>query len=501
MINKEKQDKINTMNIDITNGFSEGLTTLVVPMFKQESLKGWLSILSNLLDVPEELLISDFRATHKEVFTTYWNGQRVVLLGLGENIRQGEIIEAFRSLSHKMKNKGLNNLGVDFINFQFESIETDLIPMFTEMAASGLTLGQYDIALLKSKKEIVEGISSVEFLINLSEMELADEAAKRGFGVAETQIEIMTLLNLPASHKTALTLADWALASGEKYGYSVKVFDKEGIEDIGLHALLAVNRGSEIPPRFIVMEYKPEDEEDIETVGLVGKGVTYDTGGLSIKTQGMHYMKSDMGGAAAVFGMMEVAAKLNLAVHLIGIVPTTDNCVDAYSIKPGDVIGSYSGLTIEVMDTDAEGRLILADGLNYLVRNYSTDVLIDLATLTGSAVRTLGYEAAAMFTQNDDLAADLYESGLRTGEKLWRLPMWDEYKKNLKSDIADVRNYGLSPLSGASEAAKFLEHFVDEHEAYVHLDIAGAAYKDSEYSKQKSGTAYGVRLLMDYLNI
>lgn len=489
------------MNIKITNEFSTDLTTLVVPMLKQESLKGWLSVLSNLLNVPEELLESDFKGTHKEIFTTYWNGQRVILLGLGEDIRQGEITEAFRSLSHKMKEKEVDDIGIDFINFQMETIEEDLIPMFVEMASNGLVLGQYDIALLKSKKEPRKKLNNTEFLININLIDVANEAAERGVAVGTSQMEIMTLLNLPASHKTALVLADWAMASGEKYGYSVQVFDKAAIEKMGMHALLAVNRGSEIPPRFIVMEHKPSDVENLQTVGLVGKGVTYDTGGLNIKTQGMHYMKSDMGGAAAVLGMMEVAAKLNLPVHLIGIVPTTDNCVDALSIKPGDVINSYSGLTIEVMDTDAEGRLILADGLSYLVRNYSPDVVVDLATLTGSAVRTLGYEAAAMFTQNDDLAKDLYHSGLRTGEKVWRLPMWDGYKKNLKSDIADVRNYGLSPLSGASEAAKFLEHFVDEHDAYVHLDIAGAAYKDSEYFKQKSGTAYGVRLLMDYLNV
>jgi len=311
----------------------------------------------------------------------------------------------------------------------------------------------------------------------------------------------MTLLNLPASHKTALVLADWAAKSGDKYGYDVQIFNKEQIEELGLHALLAVNRGSEIPPRFIVMEHKPEGFENMKTIGIVGKGVTYDTGGLNIKTRGMHFMKSDMGGAAAVLGTMEMAAKLNLPIHLIGIVPSTDNCVDATAYKPGDVINSYSGKTIEVMDTDAEGRLCLADGLSYLVRNFSPDVVIDLATLTGSSVQTLGYAAGALFSQNDDLAKELYESGLKTGEKVWRLPMWDDYKKNLHSDIADLRNFGLTPLAGAAEAAKFLEHFVDEHEAYAHLDIAGVAYTDSEYTKQKAGTAFGIRLLKDYISI
>jgi leucyl aminopeptidase len=487
------------MNLQTVNGFSPDLTTLVIPMFKQSSLNGWLSTLSEMLSIPEELLISDFQAEHKTIFTTFGNGQRIMLLGLGENIEAQPIIEAFRSFSNKTKGKNFQSIGVDFINFQFDNIETDLIPMFCEWAANGLALGQYDIGLLKTDKKAVEGIEKAEFLTDENIENDGQNALNKGLQIAETQMEVMTLLNLPSSHKNALIMADWAIESGKKYGYLVQVFEKAEIEKLGLHALLAVNRGSEIPPRFIVMEHKPKNGEVSKTVGLVGKGVTYDTGGLNIKTQGMHHMKSDMGGAAAVFGALEIAAKLDLPIHLIGIVPTTDNCVDANSIKPGDVIGSFSGLTIEVMDTDAEGRLILADGLNYLVKNYSPDVLIDLATLTGSSVRTLGYAAGALFTQNDDLARDLYESGLRTGEKLWRLPMWNEYKKNLKSDIADLRNYGLTPLFGASEAAKFLEHFIENHPAYAHLDIAGTAYIDSEYATHKSASAFGVRLLLDYL--
>jgi leucyl aminopeptidase len=488
------------MKISIVDGFSADVNTLVVPMFQQKDLEAWLESLAELLEIETEFLQSDFKAKHKEVFTAYANGKRVILLGLGKEIKQSPIIEAFRSFSNATKGKYFGNIGVDLMNFQFENIEADLIPFFTELATNGLALGQYDIRLLKSEKEALTGINSVEFLTNETDQADAENAANVGLAIAETQKEAMTLLNLPASHKTALVLADWAVQSGEKYGYDVQIFDKAQIEALGLHALLAVNRGSEIPPRFIVMEHKPEGFESMKTVGLVGKGVTYDTGGLNIKTRGMHFMKSDMGGAAAVLGTMEMAAKLNLPIHLIGIVPSTDNCVDATAYKPGDVINSYSGKTIEVMDTDAEGRLCLADGLSYLVRNFSPDVVIDLATLTGSSVQTLGYAAGALFSQNDDLAKDLYESGLRTGERVWRLPMWDDYKKNLHSDIADLRNFGLTPLAGAAEAAKFLEHFVDEHENYAHLDIAGVAYIDSEYTKQKAGTAFGIRLLKDYFN-
>ena len=151
------------------------------------------------------------------------------------------------------------------------------------------------------------------------------------------------------------------------------------------------------------------------------------------------------------------------------------------------------------MDTDAEGRLCMADGLSYLVRNYSPNVVIDIATLTGSSVQTLGYAAGALFSQNDDLAKDLYECGLRTGERVWRLPMWDDYKKNLHSDIADLRNFGLTPLAGAAEAAKFLEHFVDEHQAYAHLDIAGVSFGASQYAKMKSATGFGIQLITNFI--
>ena len=215
----------------------------------------------------------------------------------------------------------------------------------------------------------------------------------------------------------------------------------------------------------------------------------------------MHLMKSDMGGAAAVFGAMELCAKLRLPIHLVGIVPATENSVDALAIKPSDVINSYSGKTIEIIDTDAEGRLILADGLSYMVRHYKPDVLIDLATLTGSAVRTFGYHAAGLFSNDDELAAKLYEASETCGELVWRLPLWDVYKDDIKSDVADVRNFSGRPLAGAIGAAKFLEVFTQDHPSWAHLDIAGVAFSDMEFSSQKSATAFGVRLLMEYLDL
>jgi len=250
-----------------------------------------------------------------------------------------------------------------------------------------------------------------------------------------------------------------------------------------------------------VLEYKPATAQTGQTIGLVGKGVTFDTGGISIKdSTNMHLMKSDMGGAAAVLGTVELAAKLQLPVHLVGVIPSTENSVDGDSTKPGDVIGSYAGKTIEVIDTDAEGRLILADALAYVIKNHQPDVLIDLATLTGSVIGTLGYVAAGLFTTNDTLANTLLNVSDKTGEKLWRLPMWDDYKEDLKSDVADVKNYHGKPFAGAIMGAKFLEVFTSKHPAWAHLDIAGTAFTDSEFGSQKNATAYGIRLLTTYLS-
>ena len=306
-------------------------------------------------------------------------------------------------------------------------------------------------------------------------------------------------MNAPSNYKSPEKLAEWAVESGRENNYKVTILDKNKLHELHMYALLAVSKGSDLPPVMIVTDYAPEKYE--KTIALVGKGVTFDTGGISIKpSANMHLMKSDMGGAAAVLGTVELAAQLKLPVRIIGIIPATENCVDGSSMKPGDVIKSYAGKTIEVIDTDAEGRLILADGLSYAVREFKPDVVIDLATLTGSVIQTLGYEAAGLFSVSDTLAQHLTRAGEKTGERLWRLPVWDEYKEEISSDIADLKNYHGKPLAGAIVAAKFLEVFTDEHPEWAHLDIAGMAFGDNEFAPGRAGTGYGIRLLRDYLS-
>ena len=368
----------------------------------------------------------------------------------------------------------------------------------------GVRGGGYDLKLYQTDKTdapvFFSEAGALTLYIKEAERDVAQDALARGEAIAQTQLQMLDLMNAPANYKNPQTLADWTVASGKQHNYAVTILDKAELERQQLGALLSVSQGSDVPPVLIIAEYKPEGVENPPKVGLVGKGVTFDTGGVSIKSStNMHLMKSDMGGAAAVLGTVEVAAKLKLPIHVIGIVPSTENSTDGRSTKPGDVITAYSGKTIEIIDTDAEGRVILADGLGYMVRNFQPDVLIDLATLTGSVIAALGYHAAGLFTPNDTLAAQLIESANQTGEQLWRLPVWDAYLEDIKSDVADVKNYSGKPLAGSISAAKFLEFFSEKHPAWAHLDIAGMAFADTEFGSQKNATGFGIRLLIDYL--
>jgi len=368
-----------------------------------------------------------------------------------------------------------------------------------EAIVNGLLVGASPTALYKTSDVKPHPFNTPEAVLHIQAADTPDMrgAVERARILAAAQRRTMALINTPSNRKSAVTVAETVVESGKRHGYAVEVFDGKRLLQEGFHALLAVNRGSENPARFLLLTY--EGAGATRHIALVGKGVTYDSGGYSIKpTDSMQHMRSDMAGAATVIGAIEAAADLKLPVKLTGAIPLTDNMVDATSYKPGDVIGSYSGKTIEVIDTDAEGRIILADALTYVVRNRKPDVMVDLATLTGAAVRAIGSAASALFTNNDALAAALSEAGDATGERLWRLPLWDEYKDDIASDIADVKNLG-KVTAGAISAAKFLEIFTEGHSAWAHIDVAGTVYGDNEFGKAKSATGYGVRLLVNWV--
>lgn len=307
------------------------------------------------------------------------------------------------------------------------------------------------------------------------------------------------LVNEPVMHLTANELANEAKMAGEKYGFKVEVLNKKKIESLKMGGLLAVNKGSQDPPTFTIMEYKPTNAVNKKPIVLVGKGVVYDTGGLSLKpTAGsMDSMKSDMGGAAAVIGTLISVANSKLPLHIIGLTPATDNRPGEKAYTPGDVIKMYDGSTVEVLNTDAEGRMILADALAY-AKKYKPEVVIDLATLTGAAAVAIGkFGVVAMGTAKDEVFNELSTAGEEVYERIARFPFWDEYNELLKSSIADVKNIG-GREGGAITAGKFLERFTDY--PYVHLDIAGPAFLNADDGyRPKGGTGVGVRLLFNYL--
>ncbi len=306
------------------------------------------------------------------------------------------------------------------------------------------------------------------------------------------------LVNEPLSYLTAVQLSEEIKKMGETSGFSVEVFHKLKIESLKMGGLLAVNKGSVDPPTFSILTWKPENPVNDRPIVLVGKGVVFDTGGLSLKPthESMDYMKCDMGGAAAVAGAFYALAKNKLPVWVVGLVPATDNRPDGNAYVPGDVITMYDGTTVEVLNTDAEGRMLLADALSY-AKQYDPELVIELSTLTGSAHMAIDkFGIVGMGNASREVMENLKECGEYSSERIAEFPFWDEYKEQLKSDIADLKNIG-GRYAGAITAGKFLEHFTDY--PYIHLDIAGPAYNKVPFNyRGKGGSGVGVRILFHY---
>lgn len=339
-----------------------------------------------------------------------------------------------------------------------------------------------------------------EFVLASADKKRAAELSsgiKRATLLCESTFLARDLENAPGNEIYPETLAQRVRQIGEESGFGVTILDEKKIRELKMGGLLGVAQGSDKPPRFIIMEHNA-GSTTLPTAVLVGKGVTFDSGGISIKpSANMAEMKMDMSGAAAVIGTMKAAAALKLPLHLVGLIPTTENLLGGSALKPGDVITHFNGKTSEVDNTDAEGRLILADALSYASK-YNPEIVIDLATLTGACVVALGHHATGMMGNNQPAMDALKLSGERTYERVWQLPMFQEYEKQIKSEIADVKNVG-GRWAGAITAALFLKHFIGEYK-WVHLDIAGTAIMEeaSEYIS-KGGSGTGVRLLVDFL--
>jgi leucyl aminopeptidase len=369
-------------------------------------------------------------------------------------------------------------------------------PEFSMAVAEGMALGNYQfLKYLKDKRKRQNSMHT----IHICDKKLSADDTAELQNLVDATMFARTLINEPVSYLTAVQFGKEMTKAGKEAGFSVKVLNQKEIEAKKMGGLLAVNAGSVDPPTFTVMEYKHEKAKNKKPIVLVGKGVVFDTGGLSLKpTPGsMDEMKCDMSGAAAVVGAMIAIASNQLHVHVIGLVPATDNRPGMNAVCPQDIITISDGTTVEVLNTDAEGRLILADALVW-AKQYKPELCIDLATLTGAAVRAIGsYASAVMGTAEQKMMDHLAESGMNTWERTVQFPMWKEYGDEMKSEIADLKNLG-SGNAGQITAGKFLEHFTDY--PWIHIDIAGPAYINAASGyRTKGGTGVGVRLLYDFI--
>jgi len=401
-------------------------------------------------------------------------------------------------LLNQIKNEEVKNLHIFIPKYDSFKKYFDKEEYFYQTFVEGIILGNYSFDKYLSEKKEQKDIY-VNFYADNSK--LLKAAITRALNIMEGVNFTKNLQNEPAVTLTPDVLAKRINSTLIKAGAKVKVFNEKEIKKRKMGGVMAVGKGSDFPPRFIVIEYNGAGKnKKKKKVALVGKGVTFDSGGISIKPSShMGEMKADMSGAAVVAGVILAAAKAQLPVNLIGVIPSVENMPSGKALKPGDIIRTASGKSIEVDDTDAEGRIILSDALDYASKA-KPDVIIDLATLTGAVVVSLGEIVAGLFTKNDKLAEELYKTGLKTYDRVWRLPLWDDYNTLIKSDVADVKNIGPR-WGGAITAAKFLEHFVDKKIPWAHLDIAGPAmaHEFNNYTK-KYMTGFGVRLLFEYLS-
>ncbi|MHB8908748.1 MAG: leucyl aminopeptidase [Syntrophales bacterium] len=423
--------------------------------------------------------------------------KRIVIVGLGKRIDFS--LERVRG-AYATAAQHVRSLNVSEMSTTLDFGAVDLpIDRLAEAAVEGVILGLYQFTPFKTiDREDIREISEFTILDT-------DEAAVKVIRAAAKAAEIIAgsvafardIVSTPGNEMTPTDLANEALQSARGKNIQCRILEAEEIRSLGMNALLGVAAGSEQPPKMIIMEYRG-GKKSSPVIALVGKGLTFDSGGISIKpSEKMDQMKSDMAGGAAVIATVRAAAELGLPVNLVGIVPATENLPGGKAYKPGDILKTLSGKTVEVVTTDAEGRLILADALTYVGR-YKPAVIIDLATLTGACIVALGDHVIGMMGTDVDLMREIREAAEFTGERVWELPLWEEYNELIKGDAADYKNSG-GRAGGAITAAAFLEKFTGGY-PWAHLDIAGPAWltKDKPYCP-KGASGVGVRLLVQFL--
>jgi leucyl aminopeptidase len=420
--------------------------------------------------------------------------ERVLLVGLGRERDFNE--SAYRTaLSAAVKALKATGAADATITLTDLAIRKRDFGWKVEHAVLAVMEGAYRFDKLKSKPAAAKRpLKKVVFTTaSRGEVGAGETAIGRAVAIAEGIALAKDLGNLPGNHCTPTYLAEQAVDLGKRHGLKVQVLEQKDCEKLGMGCFLAVAQGSREPPKFIVMEYNG-GKRGAAPVALVGKGITFDTGGISIKPAAeMDEMKFDMCGAASVFGAMKAIALMKLPLNVVAVVPSTENMPGGKAIKPGDIVTTMSGQTVEILNTDAEGRLILCDALTY-VEKYKPVAVVDIATLTGAMVIALGHVATGMFANSDALAAELIAAGDASWDRAWHMPLWDDYQDGLKSNFADIPNIGAR-AGGSITAACFLSRFTKSY-PWAHLDIAGTAWKSGA---EKGATGRPVGLLTHFL--
>lgn len=427
--------------------------------------------------------------------------KRILLLGLGE--KEKFTIDKLRQASAKagqeMRNKGIKNFAMN-IPSPTPLPQGEVAKRVGQAIAEGLLLGLYQFNEYKTEKKNNKKVDEAVIVLDKK----ADERdIKNGVEIGRILAEAANftrdLVNRPSNDKTPIMLADEAKRMSKRFGLSCEVLDEKEIKRLKMGGLIGVSKGSNEPPRFIILEHN-RNKKGINTIVIIGKAITFDSGGISIKpSENMEKMKYDMSGGAAVMGAMMAAAGLKIPLLIVGLIPATENLPSGTAQKPGDVVRMMDGKTVEIISTDAEGRMILGDALIY-ARRYKPDAVIDLATLTGACVIALGNDAIGMMGTDDKLKERLKKAGELSYERVWELPLWDEYGELIKSDIADIKNVGGRP-AGTITAGYFLSRFIEGF-PWAHLDIAGTAWEEKGRPyKPKGASGVGVRLLSElFLN-
>ena len=465
-------------------------------------------LLEGKLQVKNEVLYKNIKfAEDKELFTGK-NGevytftkeandiiQTVVLVGLGkeEDLNLNKIREATGRGIKKIASLGLKNIFLRVPHTEKISLEELIKAMATSSKLANYTFNKYKTDI-KSKEELNISISRCGIKEATKEIE---DAINEGIEIANGIITARNLVNEPSNIIYPETLAEEVIKAGSKNGFEVEIKGIEEIKALNMEAFYNVAKGSSKEPKLIVMRYFGDKNNKENILGLVGKGLTYDSGGYSIKpTTGMVDMKSDMGGAASVIGAMSIIAKRKLNINVIAVIAACENLISGDAYKPGEIIGSMAGKTIEINNTDAEGRLTLIDAVHYIISKENVNEVIDLATLTGAALVALGETTTAVVTNNDEFYNELKEASEYTGDKIWQLPAFDEYKKLIKSDIADLKN-SAGRFAGTITAGLFIGEFVQD-KPWLHLDIAGTAWASSNSNLSvKGGTGALVHTLYE----